>query len=412
MSPVASRPNLETRPTRPPSRLDGPHAVGAQAPPARRRRAGLVPWGVIGMCGLIVAIEASVARRWPDLSDPVSLSWRFADRAARNDAAGCDVLFLGDSLVKHGLVPSVLQRASGLRSVNLAAARAPTLLTYFVLRRALDARARPSAIVIDTKPAVLIGGADYNAQYWPATLSAPECLELGWIAGKGPLALAVLTARLLPSLQSRLGVRSRVEAALTQAPERIREINRVLLRNWTVNGGANVAMMNSAYRGDLSPEIQDRLHPDRWYVDPANAAGLEQLLKLAARRGIRVFWLLPPISPGLQDWRERSGSEAKYEQFVRSYCERYPSVVSVLDARRMARDTSLYVDATHLSGRGATVLSRAVGAVLKAELAQPAANPPGGWITLQDPARDADGSADPPLEDVERSKELVRGGTA
>ena len=58
-------------------------------------------------------------------------------------------------------------------------------------------------------------------------------------------------------------------------------------------------------------------------------------------------------------------SEAKYEQFVRSYRERYPMVVTVLDARRMAREPSLYVDATHLSGRGAVVLSRAVAGVLK-----------------------------------------------
>ena len=203
--------------------------------------------------------------------------------------------------------------------VNLAAARAPTLLTYFVLRRALESGARPSAIVIDTKPAVLIGGVDYNAHYWPAALSPRECLELGRIAGKGTLGLAVLTARLLPSLQARLEVRSRHRAALTRAPDPIREINRSLSRNWTVNGGANVAMLDSPYRGELSPDIQDRLHPDRWYVDRANAAGLDALLKLAGRRGSASSGCLPPISPGLQEWRERSGSEAKFEQFVRSY---------------------------------------------------------------------------------------------
>jgi hypothetical protein len=363
------------------------------------------------MVVLIFGIEAAVLRRWQNLSDPVSLNWRFADRSARNGAAGCDVLFLGDSLIKHGLVPSVLQRETGLRSVNLAAARAPTLLTYFVLRRALESGSRPSAIVIDTKPAVLIGGVDYNAHYWPAALSPGECLELGWIAGKGQLGVAVLTARLLPSLQSRLEVRSRVEQALTQTPDRIREINRVLWRNWTVNGGANVAVMNSAYRGELSPDIQDRLHPDRWYVDPANDVGLNRLLKLAGRHGIRVIWLLTPISPGLQQWRERSGSEAKYEQFVRTYCERYPTVVKVLDGRRMAREASLYVDATHLSGRGAIALSRAVGAALKAELTQPLASGSDGWTVLRDPARDANGAADPALEDVERSRAIVRGGT-
>jgi hypothetical protein len=358
------------------------------------------------MVVLIVAVESAVSRRWRELSDPVSLNWRFADRGARRDAAGCDVLFLGDSLVKHGLIPSVFERESGLRSVNLSAARAPTLLTYFILRRSLESAARPAAIVIDTKPAVLMGGVDYNAHYWPAALSPRECLELGWIAHKGTVGLAALTARLLPSLQARLEIRSRMESALTQAPDRIREINPVLLRNWTVNGGANIAMLDSPYRGEISPEIQDRLHPDRWYVDPANAAGLDALLKLSDRQGIRVYWLLTPISPGLQEWRERSGSEAKFEQFVRSYRERYPNTVSVLDARRMARDPSLYVDATHLSGKGAIVLSRAVAGVLKGDLGAKSPDRLGGWIVLHDPPPGA--AADLPLEDVEASKRLVQ----
>ena len=167
-------------------------------------------------------------------------------------------------------------------------------------------------------------------------------------------------------------------------------------------------MLDSPYRGEISPEIQDRLHPDRWYVDPANAAGLDALLKLADRRGIRVYWLLTPISPGLQEWRERSGSEAKFEQFVRSYSGRFPKTVSVLDARRMARDASLYVDATHLSGRGAIVLSRAIGGILKAERGSHPQDRPGGWILLHDPPPDPVRAADPPLEDVERSKQVVQ----
>ena len=360
------------------------------------------------MVVLVIAIEASVSRRRLDFSDPTSLSWQYADRAARRDAPGCDVLFLGDSLVKHGLIPSVFQESSGLRGANLSAARGPALFSYFALRRALDSGARPSAIVLDTKPAVLMGGVDYNAHYWPAALTPRECLELGWIAGKGPLGLAVMTARLLPSLQSRLEVRSGIGAALSDTPDRIPEINRVLWRNWTVNGGANVASLDSSYGGELSPEIKDRLHPERWYVDHTNAEGLDLLLGLARGRGIRVFWLLPPISRGLQVWRERSGSEAKYERFVREYREKYPGVVTVLDARRIARDPALYVDATHLSGRGAVVLSRAVGDLLKNDCRGPSPDRAGGWITLTDPPRGPGRPADPPLEDVEASKKIVR----
>jgi hypothetical protein len=363
------------------------------------------------MIALVILVEGTIWRRRLEWSDPVSLSWRFADRAARGDARGADVLYLGDSLVKHGLVPAVVHAESGLKGANLATARGPTLLSYFLLRRAVEAGARPSAIVIDTKPAVLIGGVEFNAHYWPAALSAPECIELGWATGKGQLGLGVLLARLLPSLQSRLEVRAGVQAALRGVPDPIREINRVLWRNWSVNGGANVASWDSPYRGELSPEIRERLHPDRWYVDPANIDGIERLLQLASRRGIRVFWLLPPISPRLQEWRQRSGSEAKYERFVRSFQSRYPAILTVLDARSVAAEPALYVDATHLSGRGAAVLSRSVARTLRDELARPTAGRGGRWIALSDPPHDPGRQAQPAFEDVERSKAIVRGGS-
>ena len=169
----------------------------------------------------------------------------------------------------------------------------------------------------------------------------------------------------------------------------------MLWRNWSVNDGANVALLDSPYGGDLPADIEEKLHPGRWYADHVNVEGIDRLIDLAARNQVHVYWLLPPISPGLQQRREQSGSEAKYEGFVRSYQQRFPAVVSVLDGRRIARDPSLYVDATHLSGRGAVVLSRAVGGVLGQDA---------GWIELQEPPA----AAFPPLEDVEQSRKIVR----
>ncbi len=395
---------LATRPARiaRPSRADRPHPATTPDPAAIRRRTGRIPWGFLGALVAIVAAESIVAPRWRELSDPVSLSWRFADEAARHDAKGKDLLFLGDSLVKHGLIPSVVEASSGLSGANLAAARGPALLTDFILRRAIESGARPSAIVIETKPAVLIGGADYNAHYWPAALTARECLEMGWAVRKGTLGLAAMTARLIPSLQSRLEIRSGLMASLNGTTDRIPEINRMLLRNWTTNDGANVALLESPYRGLLSPEIQEKLHPDKWYVDHSNKVGIDRMLKRSRDHQIRVFWLLPPISPGLQAWRERSGAESHYEKFVRSYCDRFPATVTILDGRRIAREPSLYVDATHLSGRGAIVLSRSIAPVMASELRSPKLKPP-AWITLEEPPA----APDPPLEDVEQSRRIV-----
>ena len=98
-----------------------------------------IPWGAIGAIVLLVLGEHFVARHWIELTDPVSLSWRYSTHAAENEARDCQVLCLGDSLVKHGLIPSVFERVSGDRVLNLAAAQASTILTHSLLRRAVDA---------------------------------------------------------------------------------------------------------------------------------------------------------------------------------------------------------------------------------------------------------------------------------
>jgi hypothetical protein len=408
MSISASSTSTRTVAGRPSSRVDGSHTAQTDLQPTGRRRGGDVPWGFAGMLILVLAIEGAVARRWLDFSDPVSLSWRFSADAARVQAPGRDLLCLGDSLAKHGVIPALIQRQSGLRTTNLAAARAPTLMTYFLLRRALDAGAHPSAILINTKQAVLIGGPDYNAAYWPAVLSPRECLELGRVSRRPETAAAALMGCLLPSLRSRLEIRSNLMAALRGEVDPLHDINRVLWRNWTVNDGANVASFHSGYRGELSSEIQANLHPDAFYVDRSNAEGLECLLRLAAQRKIPVYWLLTPLSPGLQAWRDRSGAEARFEEWVRLFQSRYPQVVTVLDARHVVSDPSMFIDATHLAGRGAIALSHAVGMTLKNNAGQPLSASHPRWIVLDPMDSDPQTQAELNLEDVDQSKRILQ----
>ncbi len=84
-----------------------------------------MPWGFAGMLALVVAIEWFVASKGRELCDPVSLSWRFSAKSAESDAPGCEVLCLGDSLIKHGLVPSIIEKETGRRTVNLSARAVP-----------------------------------------------------------------------------------------------------------------------------------------------------------------------------------------------------------------------------------------------------------------------------------------------
>jgi hypothetical protein len=370
------------------------------------RRRGAIPCGFLGMVAMILAIESWVARNWRDFSDPVSLSWRFSAHAAATRAPESAVVCLGDSLVKHGIFPAVLERATGRRSVNLSAARGPTLLSYFLLRRALGAGARPDALVINAKPAVLIGGPDYDMRYWQEVVTPRESLDLLQMTGRLPLVASICLGRLVPTLRARLEIQSNVQAALRGEADRLHAINRVLWRNWTVNAGGNVTAANSPYAGAVTSDVESQLHTSLFHVDPTNAVAIERLLKLAAQHKTRVFWLMTPLAPKLQALRDESGAEARYEQFVRSLQARSPQVMTVLDARRAGYPSALFVDPTHLSGSGGIALSRSVGTAIDAELAHSSSARSAAWIALDPPSAAPTGLV-ASLEDLERSQRIL-----
>ncbi len=359
-----------------------------------------VPLGLVGMIALVAAIEATVAGRPLDYLDPASLSWRLAADAARDEAPGCRVLCVGDSLVKHGVIPAIVEAGTGRRTANLAVARGPAPATYFLLRRALDAGARPDAVVLDFKPSVLIGGPRHNLRSWQEILSAREALELTLEGGAGPSWPRSRLGRLLPSFRSRHEVRGHILAALRGDPSPLRLTNRMCRRNWLVNDGANVAARNPAFRGAPGPNEKAPIS-DRWYCQRVNAAYRPPHPRPGLAHGIRVYWLLPPISPWLQARREATGAEAGYLRLVRSSQARHPNL-TIVDGRHSGYDHTVFVDTTHLDGQGAAVLSADLAALLARDL--PTATAPGRWLELP-PYRPRPPAI--PLEDVEQSRRVV-----
>jgi len=361
------------------------------------------------MVALIVAIECSVARNWLDFTDPVSLSWRYSAIAAGTQVRDKDLLLFGDSLIKHALIPSVIKGISGQRAENLGAARCPTLMTYFLWRRSLEAGARPRAVVFNAKPAVLIGGIDFTQRYWQEALTACELFQLFQMMHRSEFVTSTVAGRVLPSLRSRLEIRSRLVAALGGDADPLDEINRALWRNWTLNDGANVALPQPPYNGELTAKDREGLHPDIFYADKSNVLAIDWILELAHQQKIPVFWLLPPLSPNLQSAREQSGAEKAYEDFIRGYLGRYPATVSVLDGRHAGYPASAFTDATHLNATGAISVSRAVARILAREGRNPAVNAGPRWITLEAWSHRL-AEVMPPLEDVETSRAKVKGG--
>ncbi|GAC1589537.1 MAG: hypothetical protein NVS3B20_16740 [Polyangiales bacterium] len=103
-----------------------------------------IPWGSVAMLGMVATVEIAIARHDLDVSTVWAQDWRFAARAARTETANAAILCLGDSLMKYGIYPKVVEAELGenRRVYNLAMHSGKAPGTYFQLRAALESGAR------------------------------------------------------------------------------------------------------------------------------------------------------------------------------------------------------------------------------------------------------------------------------
>ena len=67
-----------------------------------------------------LAVESFVSRHFPDLASSYSQEWQKTGRNVRHEAPRSEVLCFGDSLVKVGVAPRVLEHRLGKRVFNFA----------------------------------------------------------------------------------------------------------------------------------------------------------------------------------------------------------------------------------------------------------------------------------------------------
>jgi hypothetical protein len=355
-----------------------------------------VPAGLIGMLAVVGVVETAVSRAGPALEDTVCFSWTHAARAAVEKGPGRDVLCLGDSLAKHGLMPRVIEQATGRPAYNLAAAASPAPVAYFVLKRAINAGARPRAVVFDLKPSLLAGGPKYQLRQWQGALTWPECFELIRAGAGSQVARALTLGKLLPTFRARHEARAWVLSTFRCEPCFLEAVNAVCEANWSANLGANVATPNPAFDGTVSEAQHAEYLSDRFSAHEVNALFARRLLRLAASAGVRRYLVLTPLAPELHARRVASGADAAYTRFVAGL-QAFDHGLTVLDARGSGYPPSAFVDPTHLDARGAAALSAGVAAALQDGQV-------GGWVRLPGYG----GAALPEgTEDVEKTRRRI-----
>ena len=320
------------------------------------------PQGLLGMIGLVVAVELAIAGHHMDFTTVWADDWRRTGEAATRQARGRDLLVFGDSLVKYGVLPRVIEARTGLKGYNLATNAGTMPSAYFLLRKTLGAGIRPRVIVADFNALMIPDAPMISARMYPELAEARDCLDLAWTARDPGFAAATLLGKLLPSYKSRFEIRAAIIAALDGRRASPWPAQAVIWATWKAQDGAQ-PMPSPAMKWPPPPELLAGLTPPTWTLDPINAHYLERFLSLAESQALPVVWLMPPLGPEIRAGRDLKGTDAAYARAAREAMARHPHL-SVMDARAAGYDATVHIDAIHLDSRGATVLSRDVASAL------------------------------------------------
>jgi hypothetical protein len=294
------------------------------------------------------------------------ISWNYAPLHIKGKTLGREILCFGDSMVQLGVMPTILHDKTGMRAFNLAIQSGSAPSSYFLLRRALEAGARPSIIVVDFEKGILTDHpASKTRPYpWAELLSLRDVLELSWVARDPDLLADILVKQTVRSLNVRMEVRQRILSALRAEVNTDRESILATWRNVNRNQGACLYGKNPAFQ-DLPVIPRSRKgSPGTWECDRVNAMYVRKFLELAAQVHAQVYWLLTPASPGWQSTFEYMGNEARYIRFIRRIQKQNPHVL-VVDARYSGFQPNVFLDSVHLDCEGAAALSTGLAEVIR-----------------------------------------------
>jgi hypothetical protein len=311
------------------------------------------------MLALVLAFEWVVRRYEAGACHPlVELSWCFAGKAASRKAEGASVLAFGDSLVKYGISPPVLQAGTGEPAYNLGAFGGPPALSYFMLRRVIESGGRPKKLILVFMPANLAACAQGYIEDWQAMASPRECLDLALTTRDPAFFGSLIAGKLCPSVRKRHELRDWVQHSLRGVPHISKQLQAGPSDQlvWRENRGYHLRPTMPWHVP--VPNLADwYLFRASWRCDPPEVAYLFRFLELAAEHRMTVYCLLPPIIPGAQEARDRTGVDAQFTAQVRYIQKVHPEIV-VVDARHANYPAKVFTDNVHLNADGATRLSQ------------------------------------------------------
>jgi hypothetical protein len=341
------------------------------------------------MLVLIALGEGYVARKSLTFSTVVVENWRSSGFAAAR-MKRTRLVCLGSSLVKCGVLPRMLTRHTGLQAYNLGLFNGNIVTSYYLLRRMVESGTIPEAVAVDCVngpvarklppgPPAFLGA---NLRQWPALIGLRDTLDLAWSTRDASFLAAIVTAKLLPSYQSRFEIRDSIETALRG--DWYRSLGRILIsqQNWATNRGGHGMVSTLPTDPPPAPPANTLAaipySPRDWKREKVSESYIRRFLDLAAAHDIKVFWLLPPNGPMPLAVRTQSGEHDYATRLAQSVLKRYRNVY-VIDGRVGYRP-EVFPDGVHLDVQGALSFSDDVGMVIARYLAAPKTT--SRWVTL------------------------------
>ena len=349
------------------------------------------------MVVLVVLTETFLAAHRPDFESLDLASYRYPGVMSR-EVARSAILAFGDSLVKDGVLPRVIEERLGRSAFNLAVPGGMPSSSYILLRRVLEAGGRPDAVLVDFKSRNISFDPRWLAGQMSGLPTLRDSLELGLSYRDADFLTTLLLARTLTSYQARREIRSVIWRRLDPNHPLDFLPMAAYVRNWEQHQGGQVNEKNPRSLAPDGPQdLQTYLLP-HWWPDRRSARHVVKFLTLAEAHHVPVYWLLPPMHPKLQAWRDEKRADADYERFVRYMQKQFPNL-RVIDARHSGYGPDLFWDAVHLDGDGAALFTAQVADVLRERSSGTR------WVALPRPRAGGPRRA---LEDMDQSRLAVR----
>ncbi len=343
------------------------------APKARSRW----PLGLLGTIALVAAAESYIARRNIDLGTMYTIEWRLTSKAIKKQAPKAEILCFGTSLSRIAISPLILEERTGHTAYNLALSGSQPYASYLMLRHALEAGAKPRAIITEFKWTSIRNDPVGLERILPEIGSLGECARMALDLGDWDFLAKIALVKELPSYACRVQIRDNIAAAI-KGEEPVRNHQWLTAyRNMRVNKGAHHTP-RVPYKGEVDG-TDERFFPADWKCHPLNEIYIHKFLDLAESRGIPVYVLIPPVSPGAQARLDEVGATVRYTKFLEGVLDRHPGVVA-FDGRGSKFPVEAFIDTSHVNRIGTAALSNALADALKPRLDDPA--PSGRWVAL------------------------------